>query len=97
MPLCLNYREGLTEAHLNVCSLRNKVQEVECLVYQHNIHILTIVESHLDSSFGNEEVSVQDYSDTNCTKKMDIFPDCLQRKTKKQANKQTIGKKQARK
>lgn len=48
--------------HLNVCSLRNKVHEVKCFVCQHNIHIFTVSETHLEPSFGDTEVSIQGYN-----------------------------------
>lgn len=54
--------KGLLMAHLNVCSLRNKLHEIGCLVQLHNIHILTISETHLDSSFENEDISIHGYN-----------------------------------
>ena len=54
--------KGLIIVHLNVCSLRNKVHEVQRLAYQHNIHIFTISETHLEPAFDNTAVSIQGYN-----------------------------------
>ena len=55
-------KKGMLLAHLNVCSLRNKVHELCHLVESNNIHILAISESHLDSSFDDSEVEMHGYN-----------------------------------
>ena len=42
-------RKGLTIAHMYICSLRNKVHEMNNLLTSDNIHILAISETHLDN------------------------------------------------
>lgn len=56
------HKKGLMLAHLNVCSLRNKVYELCSLAESNNIHILAISESHLDSSFDDSEVAINGYN-----------------------------------
>ena len=55
-------KEGLLLAHLNVCSLRNKVHELCSLVESNNIHILAISETHLESSLDDSEVAIHGYN-----------------------------------
>lgn len=55
-------KKGLVLAHLNVCSLRNKVHELCNLVESNNIHIFAISETHLDSSFEDSEVAIHGYN-----------------------------------
>lgn len=54
--------KGLIMAHLNVCSLRNKIHEIERLAQLYNFHILTVSETHLDPSIDNDEISIQGYN-----------------------------------
>ena len=44
-------------AHINVCSLRNKVDEIRCLQKQYKFEILAITETHLDSSVSDAVLS----------------------------------------
>ena len=44
-------RKVLKIAHINICSLRNKVHEVNNLLVTDDFHILTISETHLDNTF----------------------------------------------
>lgn len=55
-------KKGLIMAHLNVCSLRNKVHEVQRLASQYSIHIFTVSETHLEPAFSNAEVSIEGYN-----------------------------------
>jgi hypothetical protein len=48
-------------AHTNICSLRNKVNEINNLLKLYNIHILAISETHLYISFGDTSVEIQGY------------------------------------
>lgn len=42
--------KGLRIAHLNVCSLKNKVQDILETLINNNLHILAISETHLDTN-----------------------------------------------
>ena len=48
--------------HINICSLRNKVHEINNLLTSDNIHILAISETHLDNSFDDTSVAIQGYN-----------------------------------
>ena len=54
-------KKGLKIAHINICSLRNKVYEVESLLMTNNVHILAISETHLDETC-DEELMVHGYN-----------------------------------
>ena len=54
--------KGLLIAHLNVCSLRNKMSDLCTLMKLNNIHILAISETHVDSSFEDSSLGVNGYS-----------------------------------
>ena len=49
-------------AHVNICSLRNKVHEIHKLIYANAIHILCITETHLDQSVSNCSLNIPNYS-----------------------------------
>lgn len=55
-------KKGLKVAHINRCSLRNKLIDITNIFSQGNIHILAISETHLDSTFDNSAVSIHGYS-----------------------------------
>ena len=55
-------KNGLLIAHLNICSLRNKIHEICCVVQSNNIHVLAISETHSDSSFEDAEISIHGYN-----------------------------------
>lgn len=44
-------KKGLVLTHLNICSLRNKVEEITTLCQSENIHIFPLTETHLDDKF----------------------------------------------
>ena len=54
-------RKGLKLAHINICSLRNKITEVGELLSL-GIHLLAISETHLDDTFNDEVLGVQGYN-----------------------------------
>lgn len=60
----MNYfsKKGLVLAHLNICSLRNKVDEITRLCQIENIHVLALSETHLDNSFDNSVLAVDGYN-----------------------------------
>ena len=47
---------------MNICSLRNKVHEVNNLLVTDDIHILTISETHLDNTFDDTVVAIHGYN-----------------------------------
>ncbi len=50
--------KGLVLAHLNVCSIRNKVHELNYLITENNTHILAISETHLDATVLDTEMAI---------------------------------------
>ena len=46
--------KDLRVAHLNVCSLRNKIEELRCLQLICRFEILAITETHLDKTVPDE-------------------------------------------
>lgn len=63
-------KKGLKVAHLNICSLRNKINDIEELLTSNSVHILAISETHLDESFSNAMMSISGFNmyrrDRNC-------------------------------
>lgn len=55
-------RKGLKLAHINICSLRNKLAEITDVLITNNIHILAITETHLDNTFPDNAVNIQGYN-----------------------------------
>lgn len=53
--------KGLHLAHINVCSLPNKVHELSSLLNHNNVHILAVTETHLDSSINNGQIHIEGY------------------------------------
>ena len=51
-------RKDLRVAHLNVCSLRNKIEELKCLQLICKFDILAITETHLDKSVLDMELQI---------------------------------------
>lgn len=45
-------------AHLNVCSLRSKIEELRCLQLLCRFEILAVTETHLDKSVPDSEVNI---------------------------------------
>ena len=54
-------KKGLRIAHLNICSLLHKVQEVSTLLSNNNLNIMAISETHLDATVNDSEVAVPGY------------------------------------
>ena len=52
----------LKTAHINICSLRNKVHEVNNFLVTDDIHILTISETHLDNTLDDTVVAIHGYN-----------------------------------
>jgi hypothetical protein len=52
----------LNIAHVNICSLKNKVHEINNLLVTEDIHILTISETHLDNIFDDTVVAIHGYN-----------------------------------
>ncbi len=55
-------RKGLHIAHVNVCSLPNKMNEICNVLNTSDIHVLAIAESHLDSSITDGQIHVSGYN-----------------------------------
>lgn len=51
-------KKGLRIAFLNICSLRNKVQDISQIILEHGLHILAISETHLGSSINSSLLKV---------------------------------------
>lgn len=54
--------KGLVLAHINICSLRNKVQELYLFLQINKVDILAVSETHLDCTFDDSEVSIEGFS-----------------------------------
>lgn len=54
--------KGLILAHINKCSLRNKIQDLSLFLHVNKIDILMISESHLDHFKDNSEVDIGGFS-----------------------------------
>lgn len=55
-------KKGVKITHVNICSQRNKVQDIDNLLTSDKIHILAISETHLDNTFDDATVEIQGYS-----------------------------------
>lgn len=51
----------MTLAHLNICSLRNKVHEISMICYSNNVPILTLSETHMDIAYEDSELVIEGY------------------------------------
>ncbi len=54
--------KGLIIAHVNICSIRNQVYDLNNLVLANSIHIFAVSDTHLDSSIQNSELLVNGFS-----------------------------------
>ena len=48
----------LNIAQLNICSIKNKIDEIRMLLHVCKFNIFAITESHLDKSIGNIQLSI---------------------------------------
>lgn len=55
------WNKGLKIAHLNICSLRNKIQDITGILENNNLHILAISETHLDVTIEDFLLHVNGY------------------------------------
>lgn len=55
-------KKGLKMAHLNICSIRNKLDEVENIILSNNFHILAVSETHLDSTFDDTSLMIEGFN-----------------------------------
>lgn len=53
--------KGLRLCHLNICSLRNKLDEVRLFCDTHKPHVLSLNETWLDDCFSDLEISLPGY------------------------------------
>ena len=51
----------LNIAQLNICSIKNKIDEIRMLLQVCKFDILAITESHLDKSVGNKQLYIDNY------------------------------------
>ena len=56
-----NHRSNLSFAHINIRSLRNKVDEVKVLLHVCRFDILAITETHLDRKISNSHLEIDNY------------------------------------
>lgn len=54
-------KKGLRMAHINRCSIRNKLNEVENIILSNNFHTLALSETHLDSMFDDTSLMIEGY------------------------------------
>ena len=55
-------KKGLKIAHINICSIRNKLTEVADVLLLNNLHILAVSETHLDSTFEDTSLMIHGYN-----------------------------------
>lgn len=53
---------GLKIAHLNICSLWNKVSDISEIIQDYNLQILVISETHLDSAINSTVLNIDGYN-----------------------------------
>jgi hypothetical protein len=68
MDYLQNFAEGISHcknnmniAHVNIRSLRNKVDEIRLLLKICRFDILALTETHLDSSISNQQLEIENY------------------------------------
>jgi chlorite dismutase len=68
MDYLQNFAEGISHcknnmniAHVNIRSLRNKVDKVRLLLKIYRFDILALTETHLDSSISNQQLEIEIY------------------------------------
>lgn len=54
-------KKGLIIAHLNICSLKNKIHEVMRICTEDNIQVLALSETHLDMAMSNSELMINGF------------------------------------
>ena len=55
-------KKGLRIAHLNICSIRNKLTEVGDMLLSNALHILALSETHLDDTFEDSSLMISGYN-----------------------------------
>ena len=55
-------KKGLRFAHLNICSLRNKVTELCSILNENNFHVMAITETHLGENIQDSQLAIQGYN-----------------------------------
>lgn len=55
-----SFVKDLKVTHLNVCSLRNKLDEIWCLQQLGKLKILSITETHLDKAVTDSVLDIED-------------------------------------
>ncbi len=55
-------KKGLRIAHLNICSLRNKINDIREILIEQKLHILAISETHLDPVIDSALLNIEGYS-----------------------------------
>ena len=55
-------RKGLRIAHINICSIRNKLTEISHILFSKSLHILAVSETHLDSTFEDASLMIHGYN-----------------------------------
>ena len=51
-------KKGLRFAHLNICSLKNKVHELSPILHKNGIHIMAVSETRLEEATEDAAVSI---------------------------------------
>ena len=60
--LTCDLKHGIKVAHLNVRTLLSNIDEIRLLLSSHNIHILCVNETRLDTSISDQEIHVDGFS-----------------------------------
>lgn len=55
-------QKGFRMGHLNICSLRNKVDEVSNILGEYNLHLLALTETHLNPEINSEALKIEGFN-----------------------------------
>lgn len=61
--------KNLRIAHLNVCSLRNKIPDIHLFLTLYKIHVLALTETHLGTRIKDSELKIDNYKLYRCDRK----------------------------
>ena len=55
-------QKGFRMGHLNICSLRNKVDDVFDILSEYNLHLLALTETHLNPDINSDVLKIEGYN-----------------------------------
>ena len=63
--------KGLRFAHLNIRSLRNKIDHLQLFLYENDVDVFCLTETWLNDDFGNDDVLIDGYNMCRLDRKCD--------------------------